>query len=163
MKSNLLKLLRLKIRFFSGRCRAHLHGSNCLLQTSFYLASYLSSPPLTTPLPAIHAVDELHNGSSDSSVLYIPVCPLTLPNAYYLARQRAAFLAGTPGPDFPGGKGESAHIGRPTEDFVRENCSLEGRLAFGLEKWDTEGIESELSGGQKKVLRAANKVLGFGS
>ncbi|POR39726.1 Uncharacterized protein TPAR_00084, partial [Tolypocladium paradoxum] len=53
----------------------------------------------------IHSVDRLHTGRADSSVLYIPVCPVTDMNAAYLARQRAAFRAGTPGPDFPGGEG----------------------------------------------------------
>ncbi|KAF5018876.1 hypothetical protein F66182_9137, partial [Fusarium sp. NRRL 66182] len=51
----------------------------------------------------IHAVDKVHAGTSDSSVLYIPVCPVTKQNGEYMARQRDAFRAGTPGPDFPGG------------------------------------------------------------
>lgn len=61
---------------------------------------------------SIHAVDKLHSGTNDSSVLYIPECPLTEANAKYLSRQREAFLEGIPGPDFPGGKGESEHVGR---------------------------------------------------
>lgn len=43
---------------------------------------------------AIHAVDSIHAGKSDSSVLYIPSCPLTELNAHGLARQRDAFLKG---------------------------------------------------------------------
>ncbi|KAI4286397.1 MAG: hypothetical protein L6R35_004352, partial [Caloplaca aegaea] len=39
----------------------------------------------------IHAVDSIHTGTSDSSVLYIPACPLTVANADYLARQRETF------------------------------------------------------------------------
>ena len=46
-------------------------------------------------LAAIHSVDKVHAGSSDSSVLYIPVCPVTDINAEYAARQRAAFRAGS--------------------------------------------------------------------
>jgi hypothetical protein len=97
---------------------------------------------------SIHAVDAVHNGSSDSSVLYIPVCPLTDSNAQYLARQREAFVNGTPGPDFPGGKGESDHAGRPTVDF---DLGREGRQMFGLEKIEGEG----------QAVSRANEVLGF--
>lgn len=43
---------------------------------------------------SIHAVDKVHAGKSDSSVLYIPACPLTTQNAAYLARQRKCFLQG---------------------------------------------------------------------
>ncbi|CAI4217794.1 unnamed protein product [Parascedosporium putredinis] len=64
----------------------------------------------------IHAVDKVHAGKSDSSVLYIPVCPTTEINAKYLVRQRQAFIDGTPGPDFPGGKG----WGRKRRDGIGE-------------------------------------------
>ncbi|KAL5628761.1 hypothetical protein BROUX41_002152 [Berkeleyomyces rouxiae] len=79
----------------------------------------------------IHSVDKVHEGTSDSSVMYIPVCPITEQNLEYLKHQREAFLAGTPGPDFPGGKGESDHIGRPSAEFLSPND--EGRRAMGLE------------------------------
>ena len=42
----------------------------------------------------IHAVDKVHGGKTDSSVLYIPACPLTETNAEYLLCQRAAFAQG---------------------------------------------------------------------
>jgi len=42
----------------------------------------------------IHAVDKVHAGTTDSSVMYIPTCPLTETNAEYLVRQREAFKAG---------------------------------------------------------------------
>ena len=77
----------------------------------------------------IHAVDSVHMGQSDSSVLYIPTCPLTELNAQYMLRQRKAFLDGTPGPDFPGGEGESRHIGKPTVDDVAEWTGLEGMVS----------------------------------
>lgn len=51
---------------------------------------------------AIHAVDKVHAGTGDSSVMYIPCCPLTETNAEYLVRQREAFAEGRPAPDFPG-------------------------------------------------------------
>ena len=44
---------------------------------------------------AIHAVDKVHAGKSDSSVMYIPACPLTVGNADYLVRQREALWEGT--------------------------------------------------------------------
>jgi Protein of unknown function (DUF1479) len=93
--------------------------------------------------------------------MYIPVCPLTLPNAQYLARQRAAFLAGTPGPDFPGGEGESEHIGRPTEQFVRKNSDVDGLRAFGFRSWDVSDRSGKLSQGEFEVLRGANEIFGF--
>lgn len=43
---------------------------------------------------AIHAVDKIHAGAADSSVMYIPACPLTETNARYLVRQREAFSEG---------------------------------------------------------------------
>ncbi|KAK3988857.1 hypothetical protein QBC44DRAFT_242848 [Cladorrhinum sp. PSN332] len=107
---------------------------------------------------AIHAVDKTHNGTSDSSVLYIPVCPTTESNARYAAKQRAAFLEGTPGPDFPGGKGESEHIGRPTVDYVKKHCTDLGVESAGLER--LIALEDDTLGG-KKAVGLANKALGF--
>ena len=43
---------------------------------------------------AIHAVDKIHAGTKDSSVMYIPACPLTEANAEYLKRQRESFFEG---------------------------------------------------------------------
>jgi len=47
----------------------------------------------------VHAFDGVHTGSSDSSVLYIPTCPLTINNARSLAKQREALTYGWPCPD----------------------------------------------------------------
>jgi Protein of unknown function (DUF1479) len=88
-------------------------------------------------------------------VLYIPVCPLTEINAKYLARQREAFRAGTPGPDFPGGKGESEHVDRPGLDFI---TSLPGRQAMGLESLTQD---AEPSPGGRAARDKANEILGF--
>ena len=107
----------------------------------------------------IHAVDKIHAGTTDSSVLYIPSCPLTERNARYLARQREAFLEGVPGPDFPGGVGESAHVGRPGVEDVEAVSGKEGLRAFGLERWDCEA--EGLSPGEREVMRRANEILGF--
>ena len=108
---------------------------------------------------AIHAVDQVHAGKSDSSVMYIPTCPLTVSNAEFLARQRGCFLEGSPSPDFGGGKGESEHIGRTgVEDVMKANPE-EGMRAFGLREWDSS--EPGLTLGQKEVMDRANKILGF--
>ncbi|KAI1363669.1 DUF1479 domain protein [Xylaria arbuscula] len=106
----------------------------------------------------IHAVDSVHKGQSDSSVLYIPICPVTEQNANYLVRQRKAFLDGTPGPDFPGGEGESRHANRPTESFLRSYASPEGLRAFGFEKLAVLGSDKP---GAKEVTKKVNEVLGF--
>jgi hypothetical protein len=108
---------------------------------------------------SIHAVDAVHAGKSDSSVLYIPSCPLSVGNAEYLARQRAAFLAGTPSPDFGGGVGESEHVGRMGVEDVARVDAEEGMRAFGLKRWKSGA--AGLSAGQKEVMERANAILGF--
>ena len=107
---------------------------------------------------AIHAVDQVHQGKADSSVLYIPVCPVTEVNGRYIERQRTAFLNGTPGPDFPGGKGESEHLNRPNEAYLRSHSSSPGLCAFGFEK--ITPTESDTSGA-KRAIGIANAILGF--
>ncbi|KAL0938195.1 DUF1479 domain-containing protein [Colletotrichum truncatum] len=103
---------------------------------------------------SIHAVDTVHEGKGDSSVMYIPVCALTDQNVWYLKRQREAFLQGLPGPDFPGGKGESEHVGRPGEEAI---VGADARRAMGLEKLIVAG-EGE---GERALIERANKYLGF--
>ncbi|KAK5688411.1 hypothetical protein LTS10_000389 [Elasticomyces elasticus] len=107
----------------------------------------------------IHAVDKVHAGKSDSAVMYIPACPLTVGNAEFLARQREAFLTGRPCPDFGGGIGESEHVGRPGPDDVENVNDGDGLQAFGLKAFDGEA--GGLSGGQREVIDRANKILGF--
>ncbi|KAI2465361.1 DUF1479-domain-containing protein [Annulohypoxylon bovei var. microspora] len=106
----------------------------------------------------IHAVDKVHKGNSDSSVLYIPVCPVTELNSRYLARQRAAFLDGTPGPDFPGGRGEADHINRQTESSLRSYAASDGLRAFGFEKLVPAAADTN---GAKNVTSLANEILRF--
>ncbi|KAK0382659.1 hypothetical protein NLU13_9965 [Sarocladium strictum] len=106
----------------------------------------------------IHAVDKVHSGKSDSSVLYIPVCPVTDNNARYLLRQRESFLAGTPGPDFGGGKGESEHIGRPTADDLRAWTNEMGVQAMGLEKLVSRAGAAP---GEVAAVESANSILGL--
>ncbi|KAI8631428.1 DUF1479 domain protein [Xylariaceae sp. FL1651] len=106
----------------------------------------------------IHAVDKVHQGQSDSSVLYIPICPVTEQNAQYLLRQKNAFLDGTPGPDFPGGQGEANHINRATVSYLRSHTDLEGLRAFGFEKLAAADSDSP---GARKAIGKANEILGF--
>lgn len=107
----------------------------------------------------IHAVDKVHQGKSDSSVLYIPACPMTEYNAQYLARQRDAFVQGVPSPDFGGGVGESEHEGRITADDVTNLVNDDALRAMGLKEWDSDA--AGLSPGERVILDRANKVLGF--
>lgn len=106
----------------------------------------------------IHSVDKVHTGTADSSVLYIPVCPVTESNAKYVLRQKHAFLNGTPGPDFPGGQGESHHVNRPTESFLRSNSADEGLRAFGFERLVPAATDSD---GARNVVSLANTILGY--
>ena len=107
----------------------------------------------------IHAVDPKHTGHVDSSVLYIPVCPLTADNARYLVRQRDTFCSGAPSPDFGGGVGEARHVGRPREADLPALMGDEGRRAMGLARWP--GEEEGLTSGEREVLKMANAELGF--
>jgi len=88
-------------------------------------------------------------------VLYIPVCPVTEDNARYLVRQRSAFLDGTPGPDFPGGKGEPEHVDRPGRDRVGSAGAMP---AMGLQKLLYR--DSSYPGAEEAVARA-NSILGL--
>lgn len=106
----------------------------------------------------IHAVDSVHNGKEDSSVMYIPACPLTGDNARYLAEQRGCFLAGKPSPDFGGGEGETRHVGRPGQEEVKRWGGDDGLRSMGLEAWDTD--EADLTRGEKEVMKQANVALG---
>lgn len=105
----------------------------------------------------IHAVDKTHSGKSDSSVLYIPACPLTPINAEALALQRGTFLSGAPAPDFPGGKGESEHLNRPGIEELERWTGEEGLRAMGLSKF----IASEKGVGEEKAVEIGNNFLGF--
>lgn len=110
-------------------------------------------------MAVIHAVDKKHNGTSDSSVLYIPVCPTTERSAKYVATQRAAFLEGTPAPDFPGGIGEKEHIGRPTVEYMHNGSTTQtGLQTLGLKKLEAQDDEAA---GATEAVRRANVALGF--
>ena len=103
-------------------------------------------------------MDKTHHGTKDSSVLYIPVCPVTETNATYLAGQRAAFREGIPPADFPGGDGEVHHIDRPSEEMFRSWTNNVGKQASGLDELVTDDIALP---GEKRVIEKANQILGF--
>lgn len=90
--------------------------------------------------------------------MYIPVCPLTEYNANHLQRSRQSFLDGIPSPDFPGGKGESEHVNRCGEDYLRANTTMEGLCAAGFGKLVAR---KEDTVGAKEVQEKANAILGF--
>lgn len=72
---------------------------------------------------------------------------------------REAWRKGTPGPDFPGGKGESEHVGRPDEAFVRAVAGQDGLASIGLEPLVVQG--SDASEGEREAVRRVNSILGF--
>ncbi|KAJ5819761.1 hypothetical protein N7474_005352 [Penicillium riverlandense] len=108
---------------------------------------------------SIHAVDKVHNGTGDSSVMYIPACPVTEANVEYVKRQRSDFIEGVPPPDFPGGIGESKHVGRANLKDLQSYTNDQGMRAFGFGEWNAE--EENLNFGQRRVLKKANEILGF--
>lgn len=138
-----------------------LHPHLDLLNTMVHVPEVRPGDYVAWHCDQIHAVDKVHAGTTDSSVLYIPACPLTLGNAEFLALQRQAFLNGTPCPDFGGGVGEQDHIGRPGfEDVQKASGGKDaGMTAFGLQEWDSsaEGLDDA----QRELMDRANKVLGF--
>jgi hypothetical protein len=103
----------------------------------------------------VHAVEKRHMGAAgkDSSVMYIPAIPLTKANFDYILSQRDCFLEGIPPQDFPGGEGESNHIGRgqPT-DII----STIGRRSMGLEKFE---IQDGMPEAEKRLIEACNAQL----
>ncbi|KAI1821174.1 DUF1479 domain protein [Xylaria intraflava] len=106
----------------------------------------------------IHAVDKIHEGLSDSSVLYIPICPVTERNTQYLVRQKKAFLDGTPGPDFPGGQGEARHVNRPTLPYLKVHARADGLRALGFRKFAPKVQDGP---GARRVIKKANEILGL--
>ncbi len=91
--------------------------------------------------------------------MYIPVCPATELNAGYAARQRDSFLSGIPAPDFPGGKGESEHVGRATVEYLTGKTNNLGLSSMGLSKLTK--VEGEKLPGAERMLQRANQILGF--
>jgi hypothetical protein len=103
----------------------------------------------------VHAVENRHDGlpGQDSSVLYIPAIPLTAANYSYVYHQRLAFERGTPPPDFPGGIGESTHIGRGQPADIKD---VRARRAMGLAPF---AIDDDMPACEKQLLHECNEML----
>ena len=71
-----------------------LHPHLDLKNTMVHIPSVRPGDYIAWHCDKIHAVDSIHAGTTDSSVMYIPACPLTEANARYLARQRQSFIEG---------------------------------------------------------------------
>lgn len=136
-----------------------LHPHLNLTQSMIHVPTVRPGDYVAWHCDTIHAVDRTHAGTSDSSVLYIPACPLTEDNARYLVRQRAKFIEGSPSPDFGGGVGESGHVGRIKVEDFEALVSEDARRGMGLGEWDSG--EKGLGTGERVMLDVANKVLGF--
>ncbi len=101
----------------------------------------------------VHAVEGLHGGERDSSVLYIAACPLTVRNARHLREQRDCLDGGESGPDFPAGAGEGDFDGRAT---AKDIVGSEARRAMGLEPFDAAWGETN---NVRALRRTANEIL----
>ncbi|KAH7138359.1 hypothetical protein B0J11DRAFT_500583 [Dendryphion nanum] len=152
--------------WLQGATPGHGQELSQLLHPHLQLAKSMIHVPTVRPgdyvawhCDTIHAVDKTHAGTADSSVLYIPACPLTEENAVNLARQRECFIEGVPSPDFGGGVGESEHRGRVKVEEFEGLVGEEGARAMGFGEWD--GDAAGLTAGERVVVDRANKVLGF--
>lgn len=107
----------------------------------------------------VHAVDSIHMGRHDSSVLYIPSAPLCKRNLEYAWAQRESFLKGLVGPDFPGfpeGIGETEHFGRAGVEDVYKEGGEDALKEFTLDKFKED---NKYSRGAFKAVQKANKTL----
>lgn len=107
----------------------------------------------------IHAVDPVHHGDHDSSVMYIPSVPLCDLNARYSLIQRESVLRGLPPPDFPGfptGLGETTHVGKADVDDVRRFGGDGALREYALLPFETR---EEYSEGGKKIVEKCNSIL----
>jgi hypothetical protein len=79
----------------------------------------------------IHAVEDRHNGTGYSNVIYIGAAPWCDKNAAFLERQAPAFLAGRSSPDFAPEDHEVDFVGRARA----EDLSPLGQMQMGLVPW----------------------------
>jgi Protein of unknown function (DUF1479) len=107
----------------------------------------------------VHKVEEAHEGTSDSSVAYIPVVPLTSYNIANLVEQRKAFLAGVPPPDMLSTKGEEEEKEHNDRGRLGDILTLDGQRIMGLAPFDVE--EEGITAGQSSIRRLANEILGL--
>jgi Protein of unknown function (DUF1479) len=141
-----------------GACQEYNHKTHPHLQLEHTMVSMPKVEPgdfVAWHCDTIHSVDKEHQGTGDSSVLYIPACPMTPPNVEFLTRQRQAAVAYSPPPDFPdaGGRGELGFQG--AVDW--NSLASDGLRAMGLgsRKWE---VKEHMTEGERKVIEAANKM-----
>ena len=79
----------------------------------------------------VHGLESVHAGSGYSNVIYIGSAPECPKNTAYLARQKAAFLAGESAPDFAPEHYEASFEGRAT----LADLSPLGRKQMGFDAW----------------------------
>lgn len=103
----------------------------------------------------IHAVESHHRGLGDSSVFYIPVAPLSIRNATYLAQQQQHLRTGVPPPDFPGGSGEQGFAGVGVQADVADG---DGQRASGFAPFI---VTPDMRAGELNLIEKANRILGF--
>ncbi|CAF1223477.1 unnamed protein product [Adineta ricciae] len=148
--------------FWPGAVPGRGQEMNDSLHPDLKLSTTMVSIPMVRPgdmvfwhCDTIHAVDSVHRGQDDSSVFYIPAAPLCQINAEYLAEQRHCIAHGVPPPDFPGGEGESRHVGRANDKHIN---TIEGRRAMGFEPFV---LKSSMTQGEKEMITKANRLLNF--
>jgi Protein of unknown function (DUF1479) len=107
----------------------------------------------------VHKVEEAHEGTSDSSVVYIPVVPLTSYNIANLVEQRKAFLEGIPPPDMVSMNGEEEEKNHDDRGRPEDILTLEGKRIMGFAPFDVE--EKGIMSGQFAIRSLANEALGF--
>ena len=79
----------------------------------------------------VHGLESVHAGNGYSNVIYIGSAPECPKNTAYLARQKAAFLAGESAPDFAPEHYETSFTDRATIS----DLSPLGRKQMGFDAW----------------------------
>jgi Protein of unknown function (DUF1479) len=99
------------------------------------LIEAISSIPLMEPgdtvfwhSDVVHAVENEHNGTGYSNVMYIASAPACAKNTAYLAKQAPTFLSGRTPPDFAPDDFEVDFVGRATVDDLTDL----GRSQLGI-------------------------------
>jgi len=102
----------------------------------FKLESSMISVPKVKPgdmvfwhCDLVHSVEREHEGSQDSSVMYIGAVPTTKQNLAYIVRQRAAFEHGVTPPDFPLANPEVTYVGVGRPEHILNDTA---RQAMGF-------------------------------
>lgn len=104
---------------------------------------------------ALHSVDKEHQGTGDSSVLYIPATPLCEMNVEYLLKQREAALQYSPPWDFPGAGGQGERGFNGAINWSSLNSEGLQAMGMGSKQWQ---IKENMSEGEKNAIRRGNEL-----